>query len=220
MFSAIGKGLLSAGKGIGQSGKGIGQGLGKGPDVLAKGITNVAGTESALGGLASSVKSAMPVIGAGLFAVGKIMDWAQTKKNKQIKKRMERSIEADFQNQMNQLIADKNFKESQIDYEAEQASESLNVQSENVLEQLTENVQNITGQQGFATSGDAMLDTDDLIDNYNRSFQKLIDTRSMNLEATNLNFAKGIGQLERQKAQRMAEASKIKTTFKMSDLLS
>ena len=199
--------------------KAIGTGLTTGVDAIGEGIESVAGADTALGGLTKSVGGAMPIIGAGMFVADKIMKAVQFKKNKKIKGRLVSGITDKFQDQLSKITEQKEAEEDKIDYQYGAQDQQLNIQGQKSLEGLVKATQTAENQ-GFETSEETTLETDELLANYNDSIQNLVDTRKMNMESVLNNSAKARDAARDQRDQQMAQASKIQTKFGWSDLIS
>ena len=197
----------------------IGTGLTTGVGAVAKGIKGVTGKGTALGGLTKSVEGAMPIIGAGMFVADKIMKAVQFKKNKKIKGRLYSGITDKFQDQLSKITEQKEAEEDKIDYQYGAQDQQLNIQGQKSLEGLVKATQTAENQ-GFETSEETTLETDELLANYNDSIQNLVDTRKMNMESVLNNSAKARDAARDQRDQQMAQASKIQTKFGWSDLIS
>ena len=160
-----------------------------------------------------------PVLAVGMFAADKIMKAVQIGKNKKIKAKLESGITANFQQQIQEITEQKEIEEDKIDYQYGAQSQQGNVQGQKSLENLVQSTQVAEGQ-GFETSEETTLETDELLANYNSSIQKLDDSRKMNMESVLHNTARAMYTAADQRDQQMAQASKIQTKFGIADLLS
>ena len=180
-------------------------------------MKSIFGEESLIGEMGAASK--LPGVGAAMFAADKLMKLSQVNKNKKIKERLESGIQTKFQNQMNKIMEQKEMEEEKLDYQYATQSDQVNVAGQQSLKHLVQATQNAQGQ-GFETSEETTLQTDELLANYNNEIQKLVDTRKMNMESVMFNAGKAMDRAADQRNQQMAQASKIQTRFTLADMLS
>ena len=168
---------------------------------IGTGLTALGGGSLLVGGAAALSIGSTVVKGIGQMG------------NKKDVEAAEAGVEANYQNQLQKLTAQKDREIEGINMEYGTQSQQVSTQTGEALTTITEGASEVQNKQGFETSEESTVDTGKLLAGYNTDIQNLVASRKFQQEGSVLKMGDSREQLEDQKARQLMELSSIPTGF-------
>ena len=175
-----------------------------------EGISNVA---KGTGGVMSGMSSLLGPIGIGLQIGSMLFGGFSALENKKKVEQAKKGINANYQQQLDNLVKKKEMDFEKIDMQYKGQSQQANIQTGEAIEGVTQAATDVQIEQGFEVSEESTVDTTKLMNQYKTVSQNIFETRQMGLEESKFQEEIGKQQAADERDKMLAELEKVETSF-------
>jgi len=133
--------------------------------------------------------------------------------NKKDVKNAKKSINADFQNKVNNLLTKKDMDEQNIERKVNEVQNQTNIQTKTILKDIMNEKNQLISGSGFAVADSTSVNTTDMLAKHNSTIQNLVASRKAEEESLTFNMNQSRDALIEDRDRQLAEMDAIPTTF-------